>query len=129
MYVLQPDVVFYLAHPIASDDHYTTRENLDHAIEVQEILRLAGIWTVAPWYSWVDYHGASSGRRLEYFLRFDEYIIEKLDFKVIAAGHKLSNGMIREINFALNNGGDTFNFVGTSDSKLGGVARKAIFGG
>lgn len=120
--------LWYLAHPIAPDSKYSTEENLKHALKVQEILRGHDIWTVAPWFSWVTLYGASKEGEVETFLRYDEAVVEALNFNVIAAGHKLSSGMQRECNFAINNNGNVHILVGTPDRKLGAQVLESLHG-
>jgi hypothetical protein len=110
--------IYYLAHPVRGDDQFSEEENLEHALLVQGLLYEAGIFTVNPWYTFIKlYPNVKSPEDIEQFLKEDCAVLERLD-GVVLVGHKLSDGMRRELNHALSNDLDIVNYIGIPDNVI-----------
>jgi hypothetical protein len=115
--------IYYLAHPVRGDEYFTEKENLEHALLVQELLYNAGIFTVNPWYTFIKmFPGVTDPVEIEKFLDEDCAVLERLD-GVVLAGHKLSYGMQRELTHAFNNDLDVINYIGIPDDI---IARSSV---
>lgn len=117
--------VWYLAHPVRSDERFSEEENLEHTKTVQKILWNAGLWTVTPWYSWIlinpDFR---TPEQIDEFLTMDEETVRTLG-RIVLTGHKLSSGMEREFR-ALPPEGFFLNFIGVPDDLLYATAEKYL---
>lgn len=114
--------IYYLAHPIAPDENYTVDQNLAHLLKMQRILWEAAIWTIIPYYTYVVEHGSGHDKpNLEEFLRFDCEVVTRCN-GIILAGHKVSNGMKRELDAVTD--GTVHSFVGVRDADLTGMIRQ-----
>lgn len=89
--------LWYLAHPVAGDEHRTLEENLEHVLLVQKILWYEGIKAINPWYTYVRNFGQLSPQAVGPFLEMDIEVVKRCDGLVLA-GHKLSRGMQFEYN-------------------------------
>lgn len=91
--------VWYLAHPIAADDQFTTEQNLDHIKLLIGLLWSCGWIAIAPYHTQVlAVPDSPQNRKLG--LECDYKVIDALGGKVILAGHRVSSGMEGEINTA-----------------------------
>lgn len=110
--------VWYLAHPIAGDEKFRTEQNLEHLVEAQKILLEGGIYTVAPYYSWiVAFGGAADFKQINTMLDIDCECVRSL-YRIMLIGHKLSRGMGIEKREAERNGLAVVDLIGVPNSQL-----------
>ena len=114
--------IWYLAHPVKSDDKYTTEQNLEHALIVQGLLFEAGVITIMPWHTYCTIYGAAEGERLATCLEMDAEMV-KMTGRLILTGHRLSHGMAVEYE-ALN--GELIDLIGVPDRFLSEVVHHIL---
>jgi hypothetical protein len=109
--------LFYLAHPLATDDDYNFDQNMNHVVKTLRFCYEAGLCVVAP------YHTISLAlddnnldhRRIG--LEVDCELVLRLD-GIILVGHKLSRGMKEELMTAQDYSLTVFNLIGKPDRFL-----------
>lgn len=117
--------IYYLAHPVTGDDEYTYEENLEHAIEIARILYAADIYVDLPWYAIIHILDNNDPKHLEVGLQIVTNIAAERD-GVIMVGHKISRGMSRERDTALDNARPVYNCTHVRDKDLVTVLRSFI---
>lgn len=116
--------VYYLAHPLASDERFSKTANMRHVLKVMEILMRENFMVVAPWHTQALVLDNEKPEDQEFGLTCDCEIVRKLG-RIILTGHKVSNGMWRELQ-ALPYGGHVYNMVGVKDNVLGFFAKSVL---
>lgn len=106
--------LWYLAHPVRADEQYTVQQNLDHTLVVMQILWNAGFNVIAPWHTICLFEKDESS--IERCLALDQDVVKRTD-GIILTGHKLSRGMMREIE-VVTSFNSIFNLVRTPDKFL-----------
>ena len=110
--------VFYLAHPIKGDNVRTTEENLAHILVLQKLLLDAGIFAVAPYWTFVHFLGSGHDfPNFQDFLNADYECARKIG-RIILSGHKLSSGMRFELTAVENEAGEIIDLVGIPDDEI-----------
>ena len=112
--------IWYLAHPVLSDDQYTVEENLVHVLVVQKILHEMEVFTIVPWYTWVKLYGAEEDTLLRtHMLDLKCGVVKRLGGRIVLTGHKMAEGMLTELKAAMTE--STFevtNLIGIPDDQL-----------
>lgn len=106
--------VWYMAHPLASDESYTRERNMEHVLHMVRLFFSEGIRVVAPYHTIMlvlDDHNPDH-RRIG--LETDLAVVEKLG-RVILCGHKISRGMRFELEASR---GPYVSLVGKKDSEV-----------
>lgn len=132
--LMTPPKLYYLAHPVKSDEHYTTEQNLDHTLKIQKLLLEAGIIAFAPW--WTYCHSFSSGWDnpevdMKLMLAADCECVKRFG-RIILSGHRLSHGMSLEYQALVEVGGEVVDLIGVPDDNIlahlafGGVGAEEV---
>jgi len=108
--------VWYLAHPVRADYLYSQTQNMSHTIKVLRVLLAHGVKAIAPWFTHCLIRAEGDSRSHEEGIRMDELIVPALG-GVILAGHRLTNGMKRELESA-GPGMLVHNLIGVPDIML-----------
>lgn len=109
--------VWYLAHPLTTDDKYTFDQNMAHVLKVARIIIDNGIRVIAPWHTLVLCLDDENPQHRKLGLEIDCHVVEKLG-RIICTGHKISTGMAAEMRACANVHGDMANWVGVHDTML-----------
>lgn len=117
--------IYYLAHPVTPDEHYTFEENIEHALEIARILYAEDIYVDLPWYPIVHILDNNDPKHLEIGLKIVTQIASERD-GVIMVGHKISKGMSREADTAKDNWKPVYNCTRVRDKDLITVLRSFI---
>ena len=123
-FISHPYHVWYLAHPIAADGEYSTEENLEHARKVLRLFLEAGIYVTAPWIPACEVLDDTNVDHRRLGLDIDTTIVSHLR-KLILTGHRVSEGMYREIAAIEIVGGWVVDLTGIPDHRLVGEVLKA----
>lgn len=117
--------LWYLSHPLASDDKYTFQQNMDHVVHIMRICFEEGLHVVAPYHTIClaldDDNPEWRRRGLEC-----DCTLARILGKVLLTGHKESAGMRHERQAALQSSKQVFvyNFVGYNDEQLRQIIRQ-----
>jgi len=111
------NAVWYLAHSLATDEHYTYEQNMDHVLVVARLLVDAGIRVIAPWHTLCLALDDDNPEHRRVGIEIDCYVAAELR-KIILTGHKLSRGMTKERDAVLVRKGYVLNLVGVKDKFL-----------
>jgi hypothetical protein len=109
--------VFYLAHPLTTDDKHTYEENMDHVLKVARILLDNGVRVIVPWHTLCICMDDSNPEHRKLGLEIDCYVAAKLG-RIILSGHKVSTGMAAEVRAVSAVNGHIENWVGVHDTML-----------
>lgn len=103
--------IYYLAHPVKSDEHFSVLENLQHALQAQKTLWELKIATIMPWWTYCQIYGAAEGELLTECLKLDEEVVTRMD-GLILTGHRISHGMQLELDMANEYGIEVIDLTG-----------------
>lgn len=104
--------VFYMAHPVASDNSYSIDQNLSHIIEmIYFFYTKCKVRVVAPYHTLCLTLDNKVPENLKVGLEVDCAIVKSLR-RLILVGHKLSSGMKDEQLAAMEANSLIWNFVG-----------------
>lgn len=110
--------VYYLAHPIKPDEHRTTVQNLAHILVVQNILTQAGIFAVAPYFSFVHMYGSGHEKANHQWMLDGDCEVARRLGRIILSGHKLSGGMRLELTAVENVAGEVIDLIRLTDEEI-----------
>ena len=125
MYSNHPRRVWYLAHPLAEDDRYTTEENLAHARKILKILLDEGFQVVAPWMTLCQVLDDNDLEQRRKGIDINVAVVSHLN-AIILAGHRLTMGMSRELAVIELEGGWVLDLLGVPDDKIAEVVRESF---
>lgn len=91
--------VWYLAHPVAPDEHFTFQQNMDDIVACLRLCTEAGIQAIAPYHTLLLFQQDDNDAERKFGLECDCAVVKKLG-RIILAGHKISNGMACELQYA-----------------------------
>lgn len=109
--------IFYLAHPLATDDEFTFDDNMEHVVWAVRQCYSAGLYVVAPYHTISLALDENNLEHRRVGLEVDCNIVRKLD-GLILTGHKLSSGMMVERKVAMAAKLQIFDFTGVKDADL-----------
>jgi hypothetical protein len=112
--------LWYLAHPVRTDEYYSESENLEHALQVQQILHeKAGLMVINSWHSFCKIHENTpiTIELMKKMFEIDSIVVEHCD-GIILTGHRLSSGMQHELNVAISSRKDILDLIGIADDVL-----------
>lgn len=112
--------IWYLAHPLATDEHFTFEQNMEHVIHVMRICFSEGFRVIAPYYEICKALSDRSDENSRIGLEMDLQIVSHFP-NIILAGHKISRGMNKEYFTSEINFGRCIGLVGLSDDKMHAV--------
>lgn len=114
--------IWYLAHPLATDEHYTFQQNMDHVVHMMRLLFDCGIRTIAPYHTMCLALDDDNLEHRRIGLEVDCEIVKRLGGRVILTGHKLSRGMNVEVLTAKTSlavsEGEILNFIAWKDEVI-----------
>lgn len=112
------DRVYYLAHPVAPDEHYTFDQNLAHVVKLLRLCYEAGVKAIAPYHTHCLALNDANNAMRKYGLETDCRLVAMLD-GFILSGHKRSSGMNTEYEVAFNRPSiDIIILIGVSDKEF-----------
>lgn len=88
--------VWYLAHPVASDRHYSYEENMAHALRCARAVWDAGYRHIMPWYVHCLFLDDANEEHRDAGIAVDHLLLPHCH-GIILTGHRLSNGMADEL--------------------------------
>lgn len=111
--------VWYLAHPIATDNRFTYEENLAHVLHMTKLFFDHGLRTVAPYYAMCLVMPDTDPAYREIGLEVDCAVVARMK-NMVLCGHKMSRGMTMEYEALLRVDCCTkmISFVGMSDAEI-----------
>lgn len=106
--------VWYLAHPLATDELYTYEQNMEHIVTtLRFLIRDCKLRVMAPYHTMCLALDDADDEERRIGLETDLSIVRQTN-RVILAGHKISSGMTDELLAAVKSSGYVWNFVGLS---------------
>lgn len=113
------DPIWYLAHPVASDEVKTIDQNLADILHLMRLFTRQGVKVQAPYYTLIQ---ACEDNEPEIRLRGMEINLRicRTFGTILLTGHKVSKGMRDELDAATEckQGGVIFNFIGMSNAEI-----------
>lgn len=88
--------VWYLAHPLAPDEHKTFQENMAHVVDMIRLCYDEGFRVIAPYHTICLALDDENSEHRRIGLEVDCLVARKLG-RLILSGHKVSKGMLCEI--------------------------------
>lgn len=109
--------IWYLAHPLAPDEHYTFQQNMDHVVHMMRLCYDLGYYVVAPYHTICLALDDTNLEHRRIGLEVDCNLVRKLD-GIILVGHKISSGMQQELLVAREYGKRVLDFTGRGDYSI-----------
>lgn len=104
--------VWYLAHPLATDELYTYDQNMEHVVTtLRFLIRDCKLRVMAPYHTMCLALDDADDEERRIGLETDLTIVRQTN-RVILAGHKISSGMTDELLATVKSSGYVWNFVG-----------------
>lgn len=106
--------VFYMAHPVATDDFYDYDQNMDHILEMMRFFyEDCKVRVIAPYHTLLMFMDNKNEKHVKTGLEVDCAVVKRLH-NLILVGHKISSGMKDEQLAAAEASATIWNFVGLS---------------
>ncbi len=105
--------LYYLAHPVAPDNHHTYEENREDAKEWWTLLLRERVNVCAPWIGLCSVLNDSDPADRELGMAVDQSVLGRCD-GLIFTGHTMSKGMRKEFQLGAEQGKRIINLIGLS---------------
>lgn len=122
--------VWYLAHPLKPDDHYTVEQNMDHVVKLTRLFFEHNVYVCTPYHTTMLALDDDNIEHRNMGIEADNEVLKLLN-RIILVGHRISFGMNAEMELIIAQGGEVKNFVGLPDEMLGeellGISSELMF--